>query len=101
MSFFARTRRRLLAATGIRVPQRDALAAVYVANALHVTLPGGAAFSTTWTYRWMRARGASAPAITWTRLRTCRETTCGAWAHPSFYSQRELSCSATPAGQRR
>jgi putative heme transporter len=66
MSFFARTRRTLLGAAGVPVCQRDALAAVYVANALHVTLPGGAAFSTAWTYRWMRARGASASAITWT-----------------------------------
>jgi uncharacterized membrane protein YbhN (UPF0104 family) len=68
MGFFARTRRRLLAAAGVRVPQRDALAAVYVANALHATLPGGAAFSTAWTYRWMRARGASGPASTWTLI---------------------------------
>jgi hypothetical protein len=66
MSFFARTRRRLMSAAGVRVRQRDALAAVYVANAVHVTLPGGAAFSTAWTCRWMRARGASSGAITWT-----------------------------------
>jgi uncharacterized membrane protein YbhN (UPF0104 family) len=65
MGFFARTRRRLLAAAGVRVRQRDARAAVYVANALHTTLPGGAAFSTAWTVRWMRARGAGAPAIAW------------------------------------
>jgi hypothetical protein len=66
MGFFARTRRRLLAAAGVRVRQRDALAAAYVANSVHVTLPGGAAFSTAWTYRWMRARGATGPAVTWT-----------------------------------
>ncbi len=66
MGFFARMRRRLLAAAGVRVRQRDALAAAYVANSVHVTLPGGAAFSTAWTYRWMRARGASGPVITWT-----------------------------------
>ena len=66
MSAFARSRRRLLSAAGVRVPARSAVAAVYVANALHVTLPGGAAFSTAYTYRWLRSRGASAPVATWT-----------------------------------
>jgi uncharacterized membrane protein YbhN (UPF0104 family) len=66
MSMFARSRRRLLAAAGVRVPARNALAAVYVANAMHVSLPGGAAFSTAYTYRWMRSWGASMPAATWT-----------------------------------
>jgi uncharacterized membrane protein YbhN (UPF0104 family) len=42
------------------------VAAVYVANALHVSLPGGAAFSTAYTYRWMRNSGASRPVATWT-----------------------------------
>jgi uncharacterized membrane protein YbhN (UPF0104 family) len=65
MGCFARTRRRLLAAAGVRVRQRDARAAVYVANALHTTLPGGAAFSTAWTVRWMRARGAAGPVAAW------------------------------------
>lgn len=66
MALFARTRRRLLAAAGTRVGVRDALAAVYVANALHVTMPGGAAFSTAYSYRWMRSRGAGPAAIAWT-----------------------------------
>jgi uncharacterized membrane protein YbhN (UPF0104 family) len=57
-----------MAAAGVRVPARSSLAAVYVANALHVTLPGGAAFSTAYTYRWMRNRGASGPAATWTLI---------------------------------
>lgn len=68
MSFFARTRRRLLAAAGTRVRQRDALGAVYVANSLHATMPGGAAFSAAYTYRWMRARGAAPAAIAWVLL---------------------------------
>jgi uncharacterized membrane protein YbhN (UPF0104 family) len=55
-----------LRAAGVRVPARSAVAAVYVANALHTTLPGGAAFSTAYTYRWMRSWGASRPAATWT-----------------------------------
>jgi uncharacterized membrane protein YbhN (UPF0104 family) len=66
MSMFARSRRRLMQAAGVHVPVRSAVAAVYVANALHTTLPGGAAFSTGYTYRWMRSWGASRPAATWT-----------------------------------
>jgi uncharacterized membrane protein YbhN (UPF0104 family) len=66
MSMFARSRRRLMRGAGIDVPVRSAVAAVYVANALHTTLPGGAAFSTGYTYRWMRGWGASGPAATWT-----------------------------------
>jgi uncharacterized protein (TIRG00374 family) len=62
---FAGSRRRLLTAAGVPVPVRPTLAAVLVANAVHVTLPGGAAFSTAYTFRWMRGRGASAPAATW------------------------------------
>ncbi|MCU1671330.1 MAG: hypothetical protein JWP40_4257 [Blastococcus sp.] len=66
MSMFSRSRRRLLRAAGVHVPARSALAAVYVANAIHVTIPGGAAFSTAYTFRWMRRWGASGPAATWT-----------------------------------
>jgi uncharacterized membrane protein YbhN (UPF0104 family) len=66
MDLFARMRRRLLAAAGVRVRMREALAASYVADAVHLTFPGGAAFSTAYTYRWMRERGAGAPAISWT-----------------------------------
>jgi putative heme transporter len=65
MDLFARLRRRLLAAAGVRVRMRDALAAVYVANSVHLTLPGGAAFSTAYTYRWLREREAGAVTGTW------------------------------------
>jgi putative heme transporter len=68
MDLFARLRRRLLATTGVRVRMRDTLAAVYVANAVHQTLPGGAAFSTAYVYRWMRERGAGEAAGAWTLL---------------------------------
>jgi hypothetical protein len=54
MDLFARMRRRLLRAAGVRVRMRDAPAAVYVADAVHRTVPGGAVFSTTYAYRWMR-----------------------------------------------
>jgi uncharacterized protein (TIRG00374 family) len=66
VDLFARMRRRLLASAGVRVRMRDTLAAVYVADAVHLTVPGGAAFSTAYAYRWMRERGAGAAAITWT-----------------------------------
>jgi uncharacterized protein (TIRG00374 family) len=66
MDLFAGMRRRLLSAAGVRVRWREALAATYVANAVHLTVPGGAAFSTAYAYRWMRERGAGAAAATWT-----------------------------------
>jgi uncharacterized membrane protein YbhN (UPF0104 family) len=65
MGMFARLRRRLLRAAGVRVPLPSSVAAVYAANALHATLPGGAAFSTAYNYRWMRRWGASGPVATW------------------------------------
>jgi uncharacterized membrane protein YbhN (UPF0104 family) len=65
MDLFARMRRRLLGAAGVRVRMRDALAAVYVADAVHRTVPGGAVLSTAYVYRWMRERGAGPAAITW------------------------------------
>jgi uncharacterized protein (TIRG00374 family) len=66
MDLFARLRRRLLAAAGVRVRMRDALAGVYVAGAVHLTVPGGAAVSTAYAFRWMREKGAGAAAVTWT-----------------------------------
>lgn len=65
MGMFARGRRRLMRAAGMRVGLRETLAAVYVANALHLTLPGGTAFSTAYTYRWMRRRGGDSAAVGW------------------------------------
>jgi uncharacterized protein (TIRG00374 family) len=68
LDLFARMRRRLLVVVGVRVRVRDALAAVYAANAVHQTMPGGAAFSTAYMYRWMRERGAGEAAGAWTLL---------------------------------
>jgi uncharacterized membrane protein YbhN (UPF0104 family) len=65
MGVFALVRRTLLRAAGFRVPVRATVAAVLVANSVHATLPGGVAFSTGYTYRWMRGRGVSGPAATW------------------------------------
>jgi uncharacterized membrane protein YbhN (UPF0104 family) len=76
MDLFARLRRRLLAAAGVRVRMRDALAAGYVANAVHLTIPGGAAFSTAYAYRWMRERGAGPAAITWSLVTGGLISTC-------------------------
>jgi uncharacterized protein (TIRG00374 family) len=76
MDLFARMRRRLLSAAGVRVRMRDALAAAYVADAVHLTVPGGAAFSTAYAYRWMRDRGAGAAAITWTLVTGGLISTC-------------------------
>jgi uncharacterized membrane protein YbhN (UPF0104 family) len=64
MDPFARLCRKLLTAAGVRGRMRDALAAAYVADAVHLTVPGGAAFSTAYAYRWMRERGAGAAVIT-------------------------------------
>lgn len=65
MIMFALTRRRLLLAAGTTVSARGAVAAAYVANSLHASLPGGVAFSTGYTYRWMRDRGVSGLVATW------------------------------------
>ncbi|MGH3857478.1 MAG: lysylphosphatidylglycerol synthase transmembrane domain-containing protein [Pseudonocardiaceae bacterium] len=65
MSMFARARCRLLHAAGVVVPLRGSVAAVYAANSLHATLPGGGAFSTGYSFRWMRCRGASGAVATW------------------------------------
>jgi putative heme transporter len=70
MSMFARARCRLLRAAGVVVTLRGCVAAVYAANSLHATLPGGGAFSTGYSFRWMRCRGASGAVATrgvWSR----------------------------------
>ncbi|MBV9649749.1 MAG: flippase-like domain-containing protein [Pseudonocardiales bacterium] len=65
MSMFARARCRLLCAAGVVVTLRGCVAAVYAANSLHATLPGGGAFSTGYSFRWMRGQGASRVVATW------------------------------------
>ncbi|HKS51523.1 MAG TPA: hypothetical protein VJS67_06600 [Pseudonocardiaceae bacterium] len=64
MCMFARSRCQLLRAAGVRVPLRGCVAAVYAANSLHATMPGGGAFSTGYSFRWMRGRGASGAVAT-------------------------------------
>ena len=65
MSMFARARCRLLHAAGVVVSLRGSIAAVFAANSLHATLPGGGAFSTGYSFRWMRNRGASGAVASW------------------------------------
>jgi putative heme transporter len=65
LTAFGMVRRRLLSAAGIRVGVASAVASILVSNAFHVTLPGGIAFSTAYSYRWMRDHGAGAPVAGW------------------------------------
>lgn len=65
MGMFALVRRRLLLAAGVRVSVPGSVAAALVANSLHATLPGGPAFSTAYTFRWMRGEGAGSAVATW------------------------------------
>jgi uncharacterized membrane protein YbhN (UPF0104 family) len=68
MVAFARVQRRMLAAGGLRLELRRAIAVTFAANAMSVTLPAGPVLSTGYTFRRMRAWGASAPVITWGML---------------------------------
>ena len=65
LTAFALTRRRLLAAAGVAASARSTLAAVLVANAFHMTLPAGVAFSTGHAARWMGRRGAGPAVAGW------------------------------------
>ena len=65
LTAFALTRRRLLRTAGVRVSTRSSLASILISNAFHVTLPGGVAFSTGYSYRWMREHGAGPTVAGW------------------------------------
>ena len=65
LTAFALVRRTLLRAAGVGVSTGSALASVLVANAFHMTLPGGVAFSTGHSYRWMQRHGADPTAAGW------------------------------------
>ncbi|CAN5571872.1 YbhN family protein [soil metagenome] len=68
MVSFARVQRRMLAAGGVRLALRRAVALTFAANAMSVTLPAGPVLSTGYTFRRMRAWGASSPVIAWGML---------------------------------
>jgi putative heme transporter len=65
LAAFALVRRRLLGAAGVRVSTASSLGSILVGNAFHMTLPGGVAFSTAYSFRWMRERGAGATVAGW------------------------------------
>jgi putative heme transporter len=68
MVAFARVQRRMLAAGGVRLTLRRAVAVTFAANAMSVTLPAGPVVSTGYTFRRMRSWGASAPVVAWVML---------------------------------
>jgi putative heme transporter len=59
---------RLLVAAAVKVSLGAVTMATLAANALHLTVPGGAALSTAYTYKRRRAWGATGPATTWTMV---------------------------------
>ncbi len=65
---FALLHHRLLRAAAVRVRFRAVVLVTLAANALHLTVPGGAALSTAYTFRKRRGWGASAPVTTWTMV---------------------------------
>ena len=68
MAAFARMQRRMLHTGGTRVSVRQMVALTYAANAVSVTLPGGAALSSAYVFRRLRTWGATVPAAGFTVL---------------------------------
>ncbi|GAA4841398.1 hypothetical protein GCM10023201_34440 [Actinomycetospora corticicola] len=65
---FSLLHHRLLRAAAVRVRFRAVVMVTLAANALHLTVPGGAALSTAYTFRKRRAWGATGPVTTWTMV---------------------------------
>src|SRR4051794_15407975 len=65
---FALLHHRLLRAAAVHVRFRAVVLVTLAANALHLTVPGGAALSTAYTFRKRRGWGASGPITTWTMV---------------------------------
>lgn len=59
MAMFGRQQRRLLAAFGVRMPRRRALALSYSRSAIAISLPAGSAISAAYAFRQFRTDGAS------------------------------------------
>lgn len=76
MRAFARMRRRLLAAGGLRLPMHRVEALTYAATAVGATFPGGSAVSSGYLYRRLRAWGATAPTAGFTVLASAALSTC-------------------------
>ena len=62
---YARLRRRLLRAGGVRVPLRRMGALSFAATAISATVPAGSAVSYGYLFRQLRRGGASAPLVGW------------------------------------
>jgi uncharacterized protein (TIRG00374 family) len=65
---FAGLQRTLLGAGGVHVRARDLVEVTLAANAVAVSVPGGAAFAAKWTYSQLRRRGAETVLAAWTVL---------------------------------
>jgi putative heme transporter len=68
MIVFARLQRWLLRAGGVRVPLVPMVEITLAGNAMSTTLPGGAAWSATWSYEQLRRRGAQKVLAGWVIL---------------------------------
>ncbi len=68
MVAFARLQRWLLLAGGVHVPLVSMVEITLAGNALSTTLPGGAAWSATWSYEQLRRRGAEKVLAGWVIL---------------------------------
>jgi putative heme transporter len=66
MAAFARMQRRMLSTGGTRVSVRQMVALTYAANAVSVSLPGGAALSSVYVFRRLQRWGATVPAAGFT-----------------------------------
>jgi uncharacterized protein (TIRG00374 family) len=65
---FAGLQRSLLGWGGVNVRTRDLVEITLAANAVAVSVPGGAAFAARWTYSQLRRRGAETVLAAWTVL---------------------------------
>ncbi|MCW2541601.1 MAG: hypothetical protein JWN95_3326 [Frankiales bacterium] len=77
MVYFARIQRRMLAAGGVRLSIRRAVAVTLAANAMSVTLPAGPVLSIAYTFRRMQSWGASTSVIAWVMVASGLLSTVG------------------------
>ncbi|WP_176459768.1 lysylphosphatidylglycerol synthase transmembrane domain-containing protein [Rhodococcus sp. OK302] len=68
MDSFAQVQRVLLRSAGIVVPQRESVAAIYAANSISMTVPGGPVLSTAFLYKRQREWGATPGIASWQLL---------------------------------
>jgi len=68
MDSFAQVQRVLLRSAGVLVPHRESAAAVYSANSISMTVPGGPVLSTAFLYKRQREWGATPGIASWQLL---------------------------------